>query len=590
MQMNIKRNFYCGNLRPEHEGKEVCLAGWVQTRRDLGGLIFVDLRDRSGVVQVVFNPEQKEAFETADKLRTEYVIAVKGKVVKRPEENVNPKISTGYIEVIGEEVKILSASKTPPFAIEDDVKVDESIRLKYRYLDLRRPKMQHNMIFRSKVKKAIRDFLDEKGFLEIETPILTKSTPEGARDFLVPSRLNPGQFYALPQSPQLFKQILMVSGMERYYQIARCFRDEDLRADRQPEFTQLDIEMSFVDAEDVISINEQLIKYVVERVTGEQIEIPFPRMTYKDAMEKYGSDKPDTRFGLEMVDVSDLVENADFKVFSQAVKGGGCVKGISIKKGNESFSRRQIDELVEKSKEFGAKGLAWINITSEGVKSPIAKFFDEETLKQIIDRLEGEIDDLLIFIADTNAELVMTSLGNMRLYLGKVLDLIDKDKLNFLWITEFPLLEYSEEEKRFVARHHPFTSPMEEDIPLLDKDPAKVRSKAYDVILNGTELGGGSIRIHDAELQKKMFEVLGISEERASQNFGFLLKAFEYGVPPHGGIAYGLDRFIMLLLGLESIRDCIAFPKTQNASCLMTQAPSEVEAKQLKELHIQVKL
>lgn len=590
MQMNIKRNFYCGNLRPEHEGKEVCLAGWVQTRRDLGGLIFVDLRDRSGVVQVVFNPEQKEAFETADKLRTEYVIAVKGKVVKRPEENVNPKISTGYIEVIGEEVKILSASKTPPFAIEDDVKVDESIRLKYRYLDLRRPKMQHNMIFRSKVKKAIRDFLDKKGFLEIETPILTKSTPEGARDFLVPSRLNPGQFYALPQSPQLFKQILMVSGMERYYQIARCFRDEDLRADRQPEFTQLDIEMSFVDAEDVISINEQLIKYVVERVTGEQIEIPFPRMTYKDAMEKYGSDKPDTRFGLEMVDVSDLVENADFKVFSQAVKGGGCVKGINIKKGNESFSRRQIDELVEKSKEFGAKGLAWINITSEGVKSPIAKFFDEETLKQIIDRLEGEIDDLLIFIADTNAELVMTSLGNMRLYLGKVLDLIDKDKLNFLWITEFPLLEYSEEEKRFVARHHPFTSPMEEDIPLLDKDPAKVRSKAYDVILNGTELGGGSIRIHDAELQKKMFEVLGISEERASQNFGFLLKAFEYGVPPHGGIAYGLDRFIMLLLGLESIRDCIAFPKTQNASCLMTQAPSEVEAKQLKELHIQVKL
>jgi len=588
--MNIKRNFYCGNLRPEHEGKEVCLAGWVQTRRDLGGLIFVDLRDRSGVVQVVFNPEQKEAFETADKLRTEYVIAVKGKVVKRPEENVNPKISTGYIEVIGEEVKILSASKTPPFAIEDDVKVDESIRLKYRYLDLRRPKMQHNMIFRSKVKKAIRDFLDEKGFLEIETPILTKSTPEGARDFLVPSRLNPGQFYALPQSPQLFKQILMVSGMERYYQIARCFRDEDLRADRQPEFTQLDIEMSFVDAEDVISINEQLIKYVVERVTGEQIEIPFPRMTYKDAMEKYGSDKPDTRFGLEMVDVSDLVENADFKVFSKAVKGGGCVKGINIKKGNESFSRRQIDELVEKSKEFGAKGLAWINITSEGVKSPIAKFFDEETLKQIIDRLEGEIDDLLIFIADTNAELVMTSLGNMRLYLGKVLDLIDKDKLNFLWITEFPLLEYSEEEKRFVARHHPFTSPMEEDIPLLDKDPAKVRSKAYDVILNGTELGGGSIRIHDAELQKKMFEVLGISEERASQNFGFLLKAFEYGVPPHGGIAYGLDRFIMLLLGLESIRDCIAFPKTQNASCLMTQAPSEVEAKQLKELHIQVKL
>ncbi len=586
----IKRNFFCGNLRVEHEGKEVCLAGWVQTRRDLGGLIFVDLRDRSGVVQVVFNPEKKEAFEKADKIRSEYVIAVKGKVFKRPEENVNPKIPTGYIEVIGEELEILSVAKTPPFAIEDNVKVDESIRLKYRYLDLRRPKMQHNLIFRSKVNKAIRDFLDENGFLEIETPILTKSTPEGARDFLVPSRLNPGEFYALPQSPQLFKQILMVSGLERYYQIARCFRDEDLRADRQPEFTQLDIEMSFVDVEDVIALNEKLIKYVVERVTGNQIEIPFSRMTYKEAMEKYGSDKPDTRFGMEMVDVSDIVENTDFKVFSQAVKGGGCVKGLNIKKGGEIFSRRQIDELVEKSKEFGAKGLAWINITSEEIKSPIAKFFDEETLKQIIDKLQGEIGDLLIFVADTDAELAMTSLGSLRIYLGKTLNLIDKDKLNFLWITEFPLLEYSQEEKRFVARHHPFTSPMDEDIPLLETDPAKVRSKAYDIILNGTELGGGSIRIHDAALQKKMFEVLGFSEERAERNFGFLLKAFEYGTPPHGGIAYGLDRMIMLLLGLESIRDCIAFPKTQNASCLMTEAPNEVDIKQLKELHIQVKI
>jgi len=590
MKKNIKRNFYCGNLRSEHEGKEVCLAGWVQTRRDLGGLIFVDLRDRSGIVQVVFNPEQKEAFKTADKIRSEYVIAVKGKVFMRPEENVNPKISTGYIEVIGEELEILSVAKTPPFAIEDDAKVDESVRLKYRYLDLRRPKMQQNLIFRSKINKAIRDFLDENGFLEIETPILTKSTPEGARDYLVPSRLNPGEFYALPQSPQLFKQILMVSGMERYYQIARCFRDEDLRADRQPEFTQLDIEMSFVDVEDVITINEKLIKYVVKKVTGKQIEIPFPRMTYQEAMEKYGSDKPDTRFGMEMVDISDLVENTDFKVFSQAVKGGGCVKGVNIKKGSETFSRRQLDELVEKAKEFGAKGLAWINITSEGIKSPIAKFFNEETLTQIIDKLQGETGDLIIFIADTNTELVMTSLGSMRIYLGKTLNLIDKNKLNFLWVTEFPLLEYSEEEKRFVAKHHPFTSPMEEDIPLLDKDPSKVRSKAYDIILNGTELGGGSIRIHDAALQEKMFETLGFSEERARQNFEFLLKAFEYGVPPHGGIAYGLDRMIMLLLGLESIRDCIAFPKTQNASCLMTQAPSEVDTKQLKELHIQVKL
>jgi len=590
MKKKIKRNFYCGNLRPEHEGKEVCLSGWVQTRRDLGGLIFVDLRDRSGVVQIVFNPEQKEAFETADRIRSEYVIAVRGKVVKRPEENVNPKIATGYIEVIGEELEILSVAKTPPFAIEDEVKVDESVRLKYRFLDLRRPKMLNNFIFRSKVNKAIRDFLDENGFLEIETPILTKSTPEGARDFLVPSRLNPGEFYALPQSPQLFKQILMVAGMERYFQIARCFRDEDLRADRQPEFTQLDMEMSFVEIDDVISINEKLIKYVVEKVTDRRVEIPFPRMSYKDAMEKYGSDKPDTRFGMEMVDVSDLVKNVDFNVFSQAVKGGGCVKGINIKRGSEIFSRRQIDELVEKSKEFGAKGLAWINITSEGVKSPIAKFFDEETMKKVIDKLQGKVGDLLIFVADTNADLVMTSLGNMRLYLGKTLDLIDRNKMNFLWVTEFPLLEYSEEEKRFVAKHHPFTSPMDEDIPLLDTDPAKVRSKAYDIILNGTELGGGSIRIHDAGLQKKMFEVLGISEERAIQDFGFLLKAFEYGVPPHGGIAYGLDRFIMLLLGLESIRDCIAFPKTQNASCLMTQAPSAVETKQLKELHIQVNI
>ncbi|HHV17619.1 MAG TPA: aspartate--tRNA ligase [Thermoanaerobacterales bacterium] len=590
MRNKIKRNCYCGDLRVEHEGKEVCLAGWVQTRRDLGGLIFVDLRDRSGIVQVVFNPEHKEALKTADKIRSEYVIAVKGKVFRRPEENVNPKIPTGYIEVMGNELEILSAAKTPPFAIEDDVKVDESVRLKYRYLDLRRPQMLRNVIFRSKVNKAIRDFLDANGFLEIETPILTKSTPEGARDYLVPSRLNPGEFYALPQSPQLFKQILMISGMERYYQIARCFRDEDLRADRQPEFTQLDMEMSFIDVEGVITLNEKLIKYVTEKVTGTEIEIPFPRMTFKQAMEKYGSDKPDTRFGMEMVDISHIVSDSNFKVFSQAVKGGGCVKGLNIKKGGETFSRRQIDELAEKAKEFGSKGLAWINITLEGIKSPIAKFFDEKTLAKIIDALQGETGDLIIFVADTNTELVMTSLGSMRIYLAKTLNLIDKRKLNFLWVTEFPLLEYSEDEKRFVAKHHPFTSPMDEDISLLDKEPAKVRAKAYDIILNGTELGGGSIRIHDAALQKKMFETLGFSQERAENNFGFLLRAFEYGTPPHGGIAYGLDRMIMLLLGLESIRDCIAFPKTQNASCLMTEAPGEVDIKQLKELHVQVKI
>ncbi|AEE91581.1 aspartyl-tRNA synthetase [Tepidanaerobacter acetatoxydans Re1] len=590
MKKKIKRNYYCGDLTKEHEGEEVCLSGWVQTRRDLGGLIFVDLRDRSGIVQVVFNPERKEAFKKADEIRSEYVIAVKGKVCRRPAENVNAKISTGYIEVIGEELDILSKAKTPPFPIEDNIKVDEIVRLKYRYLDLRRPSMQYNMIFRSKINKAIRDFLDENGFVEVETPVLTKSTPEGARDYLVPSRLNPGKFYALPQSPQLFKQILMVAGMDRYYQIARCFRDEDLRADRQPEFTQLDIEMSFVDVDDIISLNEKLIKYVVEKVTGIKVEIPFARMTYEQAMEKYGSDKPDTRFGMEMVDISNIVGSSSFKVFSDVVKDGGRVKGINIKNGGKAFSRRQIDELVEKAKEFGAKGLAWMNVTSEGIKSPITKFFDEQTIKEIKDKFDCEVGDLIVFIADSNAELVMTSLGSLRIYLAKALNLIDKNKLNFLWITEFPLLEYNEEEKRFVAKHHPFTSPMEEDIPLLDKEPSRVRAKAYDIVLNGTELGGGSIRIHDAALQEKMFETLGFSKERAWNNFGFLLKAFEYGTPPHGGIAYGLDRMIMLLLGLDSIRDCIAFPKTQNASCPMTDAPSEVDAKQLKELHIQVKI
>lgn len=590
MKPKIKRNIYCGNVREGDVGKEVRVMGWVQTRRDLGGLIFVDLRDRSGVVQIVFNPEHVEAFKIADKIRSEYVLAVKGKVNKRPDENVNPKIPTGFIEILGEEIEILSKAKTPPFPIEDDIKVDESVRLRYRYLDLRRPRMQNNIIFRSKVNKAIRDFLDEHEFLEVETPILTKSTPEGARDYLVPSRLNPGEFYALPQSPQLFKQILMVSGLERYYQIARCFRDEDLRADRQPEFTQLDMEMSFVDIEDIISLNEALIKYVVEKVIGREVEIPFRRITYAEAMEKFGSDKPDTRFGMEMVDISDIVVDSDFKVFSNAIKGGGKVKGICIKNGGEIFSRRQIDELVSKAKDFGAKGLAWISLSSEGIKSPIAKFFSEETLKAIVTELKGETGDLLVFIADSNSELVMTSLGQLRLYLAKTLNLINKNKLNFLWVTEFPLLEYSKEEKRFVAMHHPFTSPMDEDIPLLDTEPSKVRAKAYDIVLNGTELGGGSIRIHDATLQQKMFSVLGFSEERAKNNFGFLLRAFEYGTPPHGGIAYGLDRMIMLLLGLDSIRDCIAFPKTQNASCLMTEAPGEVDTKQLKDLHIQTKI
>lgn len=589
MDAKIKRTHSCGLLREGDVGKEVGLMGWVQTRRDLGGIIFIDLRDRSGICQVVINPDRSEAFKKAEELRSEYVIAIKGKVALRPKENVNPKILTGLVEVTCEELIILSKSKTPPFPIEDHINVDESVRLKYRYLDLRRPVMLKNLLFRHRINKAIRDFLNANDFIEVETPMLTKSTPEGARDYLVPSRVNPGCFYALPQSPQLFKQILMIAGIEKYYQIARCFRDEDLRADRQPEFTQLDIEMSFVDVDDVINLNEKLIKYVVEELTGEEIEIPFKRITYREAMDKYGSDKPDLRFGLEMVDVSDIVSQSEFKVFTDAVKGGGIVKGITIEKGGDIFSRRQIDELVEKAKEFGAKGMAWINVSSEGVKSPIAKFFKEDKIKELLERMSAKSGDLIIFMADKDKEQVLSIMGQMRLYIARTLGLMKKDVLKFVWVTEFPLLEYSQEEKRFVAMHHPFTSPMDEDISLLDKDPSKVRAKAYDIVLNGTELGGGSIRIHDSDVQKKMFKALGFTEERAKNNFGFLLTAFEYGTPPHGGIAYGLDRMVMLLLGLDSIRDCIAFPKTQNAVCLMTGAPAEVEPKQLRDIHIQVR-
>jgi len=586
----IKRTHSCGQLRQSDVGSEVGLMGWVQTRRDLGGIIFADLRDRSGICQVVISPERSEAFKKAEEIRSEYVIAVKGKVSLRPEENVNPKISTGFVEVACEQLVILSRSKTPPFPIEDDINVDESVRLKYRFLDLRRPRMLNNMLFRNRINKAIRDFLYENGFIEVETPMLTRSTPEGARDYLVPSRVNPGSFYALPQSPQLFKQILMVSGLERYYQIARCFRDEDLRADRQPEFTQLDMEMSFVEADDVIGLNEKLIKHVVEQITGKNVDIPFRRLTYKEAMDKFGSDKPDLRFGIEMVDVSDIASQSEFKVFTDAIKGGGIVKGINIEKGGETFSRRQIDELVEKAKELGAKGMAWINVTPEGIKSPIAKFFNEDNMNDLLKRMDAKANDLLIFIADSDRDKALSIMGQMRLYLGRTLGLIKKDAMEFVWVTEFPLLEYSEEEKRFVAMHHPFTSPMDEDIPLLESDPASVRAKAYDIVLNGTELGGGSIRIHKSSVQQKMFEVLGFTEERAKSNFGFLLQAFEYGTPPHGGIAYGLDRMVMLLLGLDSIRDCIAFPKTQNAMCLMTGAPAEVEPRQLRDLHIQVKI
>jgi len=589
MLEKMKRTHQCGVLTRENLGQEITLMGWVQTRRDHGGLIFVDLRDRSGIVQVVFNPEyNREAFEAAKEIKNEYVIAVKGKVNERPKENVNPKIKTGEIEVYADRLEILNPSKTPPFPIEDDIRVDESLRLKYRYLDLRRPTMLRNIAFRHEVKKAIREFLDNNGFLEVETPMLTRSTPEGARDFLVPSRLNPGTFYALPQSPQLFKQILMVAGIEKYYQICRCFRDEDLRADRQPEFTQLDIEMSFVDVDDVIALNEKLVKHVVEKTLGISVEIPFKRMAYKDAMELYGTDKPDTRFGLEMVEVTDIALKSEFKVFSEAAKAGGKVKGINVKKAADLFSRRQIDELVEKAKEFGAKGLAWIVYSSEGIKSPIAKFFSEELLNELLKRMNAEPGDLLLFVADADPKLALTSLGQLRLHLGKQLNLIDEGALNFLWVVEFPLLEWDEEENRYVAMHHPFTSPMDEDLDFLETDPSRVRAKAYDLVLNGTEVGGGSIRIHRTDVQERMFKVLGFTKERAWENFGFLLKAFEYGTPPHGGIAYGLDRLVMLLLGLNSIRDCIAFPKTQNAACLMTEAPAPVEPKQLKELYIQI--
>jgi aspartyl-tRNA synthetase len=577
----------CGDLRPQHIESKVVLMGWVQKRRDLGGVIFVDLRDRSGLVQIVFDKDINErAFTLADKLRSEFVIAVGGIVKKRPQENINPKIKTGDIEVFAHDLLILNPSKTPPFSIEENLKVDEGIRLKYRYLDLRRPDMQRNLIIRSMATKAVRDFLYNRGFLEIETPMLTKSTPEGARDYLVPSRLNPGKFYALPQSPQLFKQILMVAGMERYFQIVRCFRDEDLRADRQPEFTQIDLEMSFVDIDDVIKLNEEMISYVFNQTLGVEIKTPFPRLTYSEAIEKYGTDKPDTRFGLELVDVTDLVLKCEFKVFRTAAEKGGLVKGINAK-GCGSFSRREIDSLVDLAKEFGAKGLAWVVVEDESIRSPIEKFFSQKEMADLIERMNGQPGDLLLFVAD-NPKVTNFVLNQLRQKLALKLGLIDAKKFNFVWIVEFPLLEYDEEERRYVAMHHPFTSPVEEDIPLMEEQPLKVRAKAYDLVLNGVELGGGSIRIHSEDLQEKMFNVLGFSKEKAKEKFGFLLEAFEYGTPPHGGIAFGLDRIVMFLTGSENIRDVIAFPKTQNATCLMTQAPSEVEPKQLEELSIKI--
>lgn len=576
----------CGNLRVSNIGEEVVLMGWVQKQRNLGSLIFADLRDTTGIAQIVFDDTlSEEIFKKAEKIRSEYVIAVKGKVRKR--ESINKEIPTGEIEVLASELKILDEAETPPIYIKDDDDVSESMRLKYRYLDLRKPSMQENLKTRHKVAKVIREFLDENNFVEIETPMLTKPTPEGARDYLVPSRVNPGEFYALPQSPQLMKQLLMVSGMDRYYQIVRCFRDEDLRANRQPEFTQVDMEMSFVDVDDVIELNERLLYKLFKEIKGMEIELPIKRMTYDEAMERFGSDKPDLRFGFELVNISDIVANSSFKVFSETISNNGEVRGININGYGDKFSRKDISKLEEYVKTFGAKGLAWIKITNEGITSPIAKFLGEEELSEIIKKINGKENDLLLFVAD-KPSVVFDSLGNLRIEVAKKLDIIDKNDLKLLWITEFPLFEYDQEEGRYVAKHHPFTHPMDEDIELLETEPEKVRAKAYDIVINGDEMGGGSIRINNRELQERMFKALGFTMEEAWDKFGFLLEAFKYGTPPHGGLAYGFDRLIMLLTNNDNIRDVIAFPKTQSATCLLTNAPTAVSPEQLKEVHVKL--
>ncbi|MCI8992929.1 MAG: aspartate--tRNA ligase [Eubacterium sp.] len=585
----LKRTHRCTEVSSANIGEQVTVMGWVQKRRNLGSLIFVDLRDRSGLLQIVFDENNvgKDGFEKAGTLRNEYVIAVEGKIAKRSAA-INENLKTGDIEVIAFSLRILSESDTPPFPIEENSQTKDDLRLKYRYLDLRRPDLQRNLVLRSKVAFLMRNFMVKEGFLEIETPMLTKSTPEGARDYLVPSRVHPGSFYALPQSPQLFKQLLMCSGYDRYFQITKCFRDEDLRADRQPEFTQADMELSFVDVDDVIDVNERLLQYVFKEAISVDVKLPLPRMTWQEAMDRYGSDKPDTRFGMELRDVSETVKGCGFSVFTSALEQGGSVRGINVK-GQVVMPRKKIDKLVEFAKGYGAKGLAYLGVNEDGTyKSSFAKFMTEEELKALVQSMQGEPGDLLLFAADRN-KIVWEVLGALRIHLAKEAGLIDENQYNFLWVTDFPLLEWSDEENRYMAMHHPFTMPVEEDWERIDSDPGSVRAKAYDIVLNGTELGGGSVRIHQNDIQEKMLEVLGFTKERAWEQFGFLLGAFQYGVPPHAGLAYGLDRLVMHMVHAESIRDVIAFPKVKDASCLMSEAPNTVEEKQLEELGIQIR-
>lgn len=583
----MERTVYCGEVRPSHEKETITVKGWVQKRRDLGGMIFVDLRDREGIVQVVFNGEINEkALKTAENVRSEYIISVTGTVVARAQGQVNPDLATGDIEIVADSIDILSEAKTPVFDISDSVDVSDDIRMKYRYLDLKRPRMQENMKLRHAVKKSFRDFLDDQGFLDIETPYLTKSTPEGARDYLVPSRMSQGKFFALPQSPQLFKQLLMSSGFDKYYQIVRCFRDEDLRGDRQPEFTQVDIETSFTKKEDIQATIENLLVKLVKDVKGIDVNAPFPRLSYKEALERFGSDKPDLRFDLELVDLKEIALNSSFKVFSSAVQSGGMVKGLAVKGASDQFSRKNIDALESVAKIYGAKGLAWMKVTEEGLTGPIARFFSEETDQTaLVEQMGAEAGDLLLFVADRD-KVVYDALGALRNHLGKALDLIDKSKLAFAWIVEWPLLEYDEEEGRYNAAHHPFTRPVEEDIPLLKTAPEKAMADAYDIVLNGYEIGGGSIRIHQRDLQEDMFGALGFTKEEAQSQFGFLLDALDYGFPPHGGIAFGLDRLVMILAGEDNIREVIAFPKNGKAVDPLTNAPSSVSPLQLDELKL----